>query len=487
MPIKELWLKDAGPFDEITFTFDPQVNVFIGPNNSGKSTVLAALAAIAVQSFQFPHQLEKTEYGGRCDLRYFDEDHIEHAVGGGFVLFGPEGEDEMNLRAIRMRRCLGHTTYVSALRLNSDTRVSGITRDDLSIPKELQRAINAESNKALQEYSKSVQRPLNPIEDPSKTGETYRNEMLALETTVNQILTPYNDLVGDIRKRISGLPPTYKATSDEDLLQLFVNLDYKSYRENQPGIRRVIDSIFELSSEITEGFSVSFAGIDEDTEGLLLKVKTPDGELPFNALSQGTQSMVQWLSHLILGYAMYYDFAEDFAEKPGVLIIDEIDAHLHPSWQRRILPALTKHFPNLQIFCATHSPLLIAGLKAGQIQLLKRKEGGGISVTTNENDIVGWSADEILSCFLDIPNPTDLKTDQDLQRLEELQLKRERTPEEEKERQELREKVPEVLANGPPPKQITELMESLHEILKKRGSSEGASKKTTPKQTRKSA
>ena len=56
----------------------------------------------------------------------------------------------------------------------------------------------------------------------------------------------------------------------------------------------------------------------------------------------------------------------DLTEKPGILIVDEIDVHLHPSWQRRIIPALTKNFPNLQIFCSTHSPLMLAGLGEGR-------------------------------------------------------------------------------------------------------------------------
>ena len=60
--------------------------------------------------------------------------------------------------------------------------------------------------------------------------------------------------------------------------------------------------------------------------------------------------MIQWLAQLLIGYAEFYDYPVDLAERPGILIIDEIDAHLHPSWQRRIIPTLIKHLPNLQIF-----------------------------------------------------------------------------------------------------------------------------------------
>ena len=108
--------------------------------------------------------------------------------------------------------------------------------------------------------------------------------------------------------------------------------------------------------------------------------------MPLNVLSQGTQSIIQMLAHLLIGYAEYYDYPVDLEDKPGILIIDEIDAHLHPSWQRRIIPTLTKHFPELQIFCSTHSPLMLAGSKEGQVQLLTRDDHGKVVVSKNETD-----------------------------------------------------------------------------------------------------
>ena len=50
------------------------------------------------------------------------------------------------------------------------------------------------------------------------------------------------------------------------------------------------------------------------------------------------------------------------------------------------------HFPNLQIFATTHSPFVVAGLKAGQVHLLNRDENGVVTATTNTEDIIGWTA-----------------------------------------------------------------------------------------------
>ena len=61
MPITKLSFSNVGPFDEVEFEFDPQVNVFTGPNNSGKSSALWVLGDIAVYPFSFPRKLLRHE------------------------------------------------------------------------------------------------------------------------------------------------------------------------------------------------------------------------------------------------------------------------------------------------------------------------------------------------------------------------------------------------------------------------------------------
>ena len=237
--------------------------------------------------------------------------------------------------------------------------------------------------------------------------------------------------------------------SDEAVIQEIIDLDYRSYLRNEPGLRNIIVQIAGIASEITDGFPIQFSGVSEDDDGFFPEFSTLDGPMPLNTMSQGTQSIVQWLAHLLISYAAYHDFPKNLEEKPGVLIIDEIDAHLHPSWQRRIIPVLTSHFPNLQIFCSTHSPLMLAGLKAGQVQLLQRDESNRVIVSRNEEDIAGWSADEILRGFLGVSDPTDQGTVDNLERLRELRRKRELSPKESVELESLRDTVSEDLLSGP--------------------------------------
>ena len=201
----------------------------------------------------------------------------------------------------------------------------------------------------------------------------------------------------ELLKRSRLIYTNASSISDKEVIQKIIELDYRAYRRGTPAIRSIIDKMAAIVSEVTEGYPIRFERVEEDDYGLFPQFITPDGSMPLNVLSQGTQSLVQWLAHLLIGLAEYYDYPDDIEDRPGVLIIDEIDAHLHPSWQRRIIPALTEHFPNLQIFCSTHSPLMLAGLKTGQVQLLRRDDNGKVTVSRNEQDIVGWSADEILA------------------------------------------------------------------------------------------
>ena len=165
--------------------------------------------------------------------------------------------------------------------------------------------------------------------------------------------------------------------------------------------------------------------------------QTPYGRTPLSVLSQGTQSVVHSVAQIVLGFAEYYGFPRNLTKQKGILLIDEIDAHLHPSWQKRFIPALMKRLPNLQIFCTTHSPLVLGGLKAGQIHLL-RPVDGRIDVSTNETDIEGWTFDEVLRGILGVGSSVDSETEELISRLEYLNSLKRHTVAHKKEIQKLK-------------------------------------------------
>ena len=426
MPVTNLSFTNVGPFDEIDFDFDPQVNVFTGPNNSGKSSVLWVLGELLVFPFTLPTKLLRTDS---------PEWRLEISIAGDIRQIQgnlPANVDEL----VSTYEAIGYTCFVPAQRQSTNFRSSGPT---------VGQDIEARIDEDLIRLARERPDTLTKI-GPEQLRMAYRRGNIGRAPELSR------------RRKLILSDTTF--VSDVAIIQKIIDLDYASYREGRPAMRAIVEKVASLASEITEGFPIEFLGVGEDDNGLFPQFGTPDGIMPLNVLSQGTQSVIQCLARFLFGYAEYYDFPPDLEEKPGVLIIDEIDAHLHPSWQRRIIPALTQRFPNLQMFCSTHSPLMLAGLTAGQVQLLRRDEHG-VSVSTNESDVIGWTADEILRNYLDVPNPTDVTTAEHVRRLQELRRKGELNTEESEELQKLRRVVSSELLSGPMSSQVEQFAEEL--------------------------
>ena len=118
-----------------------------------------------------------------------------------------------------------------------------------------------------------------------------------------------------------------------------------------------------------------------------LDTRFSDQKLHPMHLSSGSQGPLMFIWNLALTMAHHYDFEGDWESKPAVLFIDEVENHLHPTWQRRVIPTLLEHFPRLQIFATTHSPFVLAGLKSGQIHRMYRDREGLVLVPFQFNSI----------------------------------------------------------------------------------------------------
>ena len=182
-------------------------------------------------------------------------------------------------------------------------------------------------------------------------------------------------------------------------------------------------------------------------------------------LSAGTEGTLLWIRWLALKMMHHYEFADDWAKQPAILLIDEIENHLHPTWQRRVIPALLKYFPGLQIFATTHSPFVVAGLRSGQVHLLNRDSGGVITASSNDRDIIGWTADQILRTFMGVEEPTDQLTVDRNNRLRELHGKASLTDEEEAELNNLRRQAGENFPLNPVDPQLDAQRERYADLM----------------------
>jgi len=113
---------------------------------------------------------------------------------------------------------------------------------------------------------------------------------------------------------------------------------------------------------------------DTDEDQIMIKLEK-EGLVPFNYLSDGYRNMVAMVADIAhRASRLNPHFANDAANKTnGVVLIDEIDLHLHPKWQRRVVSDLQNAFPNLQFIATTHSPFILQSLEPGEVIDLDQK------------------------------------------------------------------------------------------------------------------
>jgi hypothetical protein len=140
-----------------------------------------------------------------------------------------------------------------------------------------------------------------------------------------------------------------------------------------------VETILRLMEELDPS---EFRGIStRSPDGLLGAVRYMDGKLwlgrtPLDKLPSGFVSILKLFQEILGGYAGWTAFEneKDLANLDGIVLIDEIEAHLHPMWQARILPLLKRFFPRTTFFVCTHSPLIVASTEEGEAYELVRED-----------------------------------------------------------------------------------------------------------------
>jgi len=120
-----------------------------------------------------------------------------------------------------------------------------------------------------------------------------------------------------------------------------------------------------------------------------LKIQNQNGNWEnLNQKSDGEKAIISLVADIAYNLSLAKDFMVDdnFLNSPGVVLIDEIENHLHPDWQRKIIPLLTEVFPKIQYFITTHSPQVIGSIKSEYIYQLDDFEISKINFRTMGED-----------------------------------------------------------------------------------------------------
>lgn len=133
-------------------------------------------------------------------------------------------------------------------------------------------------------------------------------------------------------------------------------------------------------------------------------IQTYSGEVPLHALSIGYQTMFAWTVDLARRMAEHHKDADDPLREPAIVLIDELDLHLHPKWQRRVRRDLSDVFPQVQFIVTTHSPVLAQTYLDTNIAVVMR-DGDHATIDNDPKTVRSWRLDQVSVSLLHDPDP----------------------------------------------------------------------------------
>ncbi len=118
--------------------------------------------------------------------------------------------------------------------------------------------------------------------------------------------------------------------------------------------------------------------------------------IPFQSLSDGYRAFIGWVGDLLYHVCYGCPKGKKLVESSGVVLVDEIDLHLHPKWQMEVMSTVATALPRLQFIITSHSPLVAGSLESMNVHTLKLTQANTTKVERLTNGIHGLDADQIL-------------------------------------------------------------------------------------------
>jgi hypothetical protein len=161
-------------------------------------------------------------------------------------------------------------------------------------------------------------------------------------------------------------------------------------------------------------------------------------EVPFEELSLGVASIFNWVGVLVQRLYDVYPTSENPAQERAVVVVDEIDAHLHPGWQRKLVDLTKKFFPHVQVIATSHSALLAGSLRKPEVHIL---DADGTELELKFDPFGQSSAFLLTSDVFGLPVDRNEQAEELIQEYTQLFQQKERSEPEEKRLEELRQKI----------------------------------------------
>lgn len=348
MKIKNIKLKNFRCFEELVIELNERCNVIVGVNGAGKSTILDALAisigtyfAKIPTTYSLPIQkedvLRKSYLTGSIISTEYQFPVVistEGIANGEFIEWSRELNGLKNKTTVKNASNLIEVGHIQQQNIQN-----GVTDTTL------------------------------PIFAYYGTGRLYKkknNRITKLGIKKSSRLDGYTDALS-------------LGTNEKQLLRWFEDMTLIKIQEDReiPELKTVktaIEKCFEIGNKDVTDVSINYSVKSKDIEVSYRKNNEIE-KLPLHMFSDGIRITLTMVADIATRMAkLNPQLLDNVLETPGVILIDEIDMHLHPSWQSRIITSLLETFTNIQIITTTHSPIVISNIESEYLRILKNNE-----------------------------------------------------------------------------------------------------------------
>lgn len=176
--------------------------------------------------------------------------------------------------------------------------------------------------------------------------------------------------------------------------------DKKKYRSFIRRIKKMLITILPDFEEIKDIEITPPKVLNHTSEGGIV-ISTKYGQkIPFGDFSLGYKTVASWTIDLAWRlFNKHHTNSTNPLSEPAIVLIDEIDLHLHPLWQRTIMSSLSRHFPNIQFIASAHSPFMAQSAESENLCVVNRKNNE-VSIENEPFIIKGWRIGQIVTSEL---------------------------------------------------------------------------------------